>query len=208
MVYSAACFGGGRGASGDLTIRVELAGGLKELKSRQRSIAEALKDNALAQVESITIDSGHVTLKDWIWLRSKREKLSALRRFEIRESVLSVVDLPPLSALEAKKRGWAYGKRAKVDSAKTFFPKSLEALRLAKVQNVGALAFFRNRNLKSVILPDVQQIGDFAFAHCDKVCNALRKPKPFDENAPYDAYDETDDTEDNARNIRLPKQNG
>lgn len=46
---------------------------------------------------------------------------------------------------------------------------------------------------------------DFVFAHKDKVCNSLRKQKPHDPTAPYDAYDESDDTEVKARSIRLPK---
>jgi len=48
---------------------------------------------------------------------------------------------------------------------------------------------------------------DFAFAHKDKVCNALKKQKPHDPNAPYDAYDETDDTEKKAKSLKLQKQN-
>lgn len=46
---------------------------------------------------------------------------------------------------------------------------------------------------------------DFAFAHIDKVCNALCKQHPHDPAAPYDGYDEADDTEEKARTQRLPK---
>lgn len=46
---------------------------------------------------------------------------------------------------------------------------------------------------------------DFAFAHIDQVCHALRKQKPHDPNAPYDGYDERDDTKENAQSHRLPK---
>ena len=47
---------------------------------------------------------------------------------------------------------------------------------------------------------------DFAFAHTDEICNALRrKPKVHDCKAPYDGYDERDDTEENARKILLDK---
>ena len=48
---------------------------------------------------------------------------------------------------------------------------------------------------------------DFAFAHKDKVCNGMRKQKPHDPNAPYDAYEESDDTEEKARSVRLEKAN-
>ena len=47
---------------------------------------------------------------------------------------------------------------------------------------------------------------DFAFAHRDRVCNALRKQKPHDPKAPWDGYVETDDTEEQARTVRLEKQ--
>ena len=47
---------------------------------------------------------------------------------------------------------------------------------------------------------------DFAFAHTDEICNALRrKPKVHDPKAPYDGFDERDDTEENARNGFLDK---
>ncbi len=47
---------------------------------------------------------------------------------------------------------------------------------------------------------------DFAFAHTDEICNALRrKPKVRDPKAPYDGFDERDDTEENARNGFLDK---
>lgn len=48
---------------------------------------------------------------------------------------------------------------------------------------------------------------DFAFAHCDKVCNAWFRQKPHDPGAPWDGYDESDDTEEKARTVRLQKQN-
>ena len=47
---------------------------------------------------------------------------------------------------------------------------------------------------------------DFAFAHIDEICNALRrKPKVHDPKAPYDGFDESCDTEENARNVLLEK---
>ena len=46
---------------------------------------------------------------------------------------------------------------------------------------------------------------DFAFRHKDQICNSLKKQKPHDPMAPYDAYDEREDTEDKARGDWLPK---
>lgn len=46
---------------------------------------------------------------------------------------------------------------------------------------------------------------DFAFAHIDKVCNALKKQKPVDPSAPYDGYDESDDTKEKAQAELLGK---
>lgn len=65
----------------------------------------------------------------------------------------------------------------------------------------------RNLNLKII----TGHIGwtddmDFAFAHTDEICNALRrKPKVRDPKAPYDGFDERDDTEENARKGFLDK---
>lgn len=46
---------------------------------------------------------------------------------------------------------------------------------------------------------------EFAFAHIDKVCHAMRRQKPHDPNAPYDGYDETSDTKEKAQSGFLPK---
>lgn len=48
---------------------------------------------------------------------------------------------------------------------------------------------------------------DFSFANKDKVCNGMKKQKPHDPGAPYDAYEESDDTEEKARSVRLKKAN-
>ncbi|MBQ8971938.1 MAG: MBL fold metallo-hydrolase [Clostridia bacterium] len=47
---------------------------------------------------------------------------------------------------------------------------------------------------------------EFAFRHRDRACNAFRRQKPHDPDAPYDAYIENDDTEQNARGAFLPPQ--
>ena len=46
---------------------------------------------------------------------------------------------------------------------------------------------------------------EFAFRHKDQICNSLKKQKPHDPMAPYDAYDEREDTEEKARGEWLPK---
>ena len=46
---------------------------------------------------------------------------------------------------------------------------------------------------------------EFAFRHQDQICNSLKKQKPHDPMAPYDAYDEREDTEKKAREEWLPK---
>ena len=46
---------------------------------------------------------------------------------------------------------------------------------------------------------------EFAFRHKDQICNSLKKPKPHDPMAPYDAYDEREDTEEKAKGEWLPK---
>ena len=46
---------------------------------------------------------------------------------------------------------------------------------------------------------------EFAFRHKDQICNSLKKQKPHDPMAPYDAYDEREDIEEKARGEWLPK---
>ena len=46
---------------------------------------------------------------------------------------------------------------------------------------------------------------EFAFRHKDQICNSLKKQKPHDPMAPYDAYDEREDTEKKARGDWIPK---
>ena len=46
---------------------------------------------------------------------------------------------------------------------------------------------------------------EFAFRHKDQICNSLKKQKPHDPMAPYDAYDEREDTEEKAKGEWLPK---
>ena len=46
---------------------------------------------------------------------------------------------------------------------------------------------------------------DFAFRHKDQICNSLKKQKPHDPMAPYDAYDEREDIEEKARGEWLRK---
>lgn len=46
---------------------------------------------------------------------------------------------------------------------------------------------------------------DMAFAHRDRVCNSLVRPKLRDPEAPYDGYDETSDTRENAGALILKK---
>lgn len=45
----------------------------------------------------------------------------------------------------------------------------------------------------------------FAFRHKDQICNSLKKQKPHDPMAPYDAYDEREDIEEKARGEWLRK---
>ena len=67
----------------------------------------------------------------------------------------------------------------------------------------------RSRNLKPKIITGHTgwtDDPDFAFAHIDKVCNAFKKQKPHDPDAPYDGYDESGDTEEKAGTVLLQKQ--
>lgn len=77
------------------------------------------------------------------------------------------------------------------------------------IKSLAALKeLLRKRNLHPMIITG--HTGwtddmDFVFAHTDLVCNASKKQKPHDPNAPYDGYDESDDTREKARTVRLEK---
>jgi len=67
---------------------------------------------------------------------------------------------------------------------------------LEKLENL-----LKERNINPIIITGHTGWTDnmeFAFKHKDKVCNAFKKQKPHDAEAPYDGYDESDDTKEKA----------
>lgn len=76
-------------------------------------------------------------------------------------------------------------------------------------QSLAALrATLEKRGLRPLIITGHTGWTDdfpFAFAHIDRVCNALRRQKPHDPTAPYDGYDEAEDTRERAQSTPLPR---
>lgn len=161
--------------SGDISVRIAMRGGETQTREHQGSLSDALEGLNLMEVDALSIFGGRVVKKDWVWLCHKREQLRGLRKFEITKDVESAEDIPALIGIQAKDRGWGHRKRGRIDSTATFFGQQLEILQLAKVENIGELAFFKNRGLKLVSLPDVKQLGHFTFAHCENI-SLLRAP--------------------------------
>lgn len=94
------------------------------------------------------------------------------------------------------------------DGGKSFLNTLAEDNHLA-VKSLAALKnLLKKRGLRPTVITGHTGWSDdmdFVFAHTDLVCNASKKQKPHDPEAPYDAYDEQDDTEGKARSGWLKK---
>lgn len=94
------------------------------------------------------------------------------------------------------------------DGGRSFLNALAEDNRLS-VKSLAALkGLLQKRNLHPMVITGHTGWSDdmdFVFAHTDLVCNASKRQKPHDPNAPYDGYDELDDTREKARTVRLEK---
>lgn len=94
------------------------------------------------------------------------------------------------------------------DGGRSFLNALAEDNRLS-VKSLAALkGLLQKRNLHPMVITGHTGWSDdmdFVFAHTDLVCNASKRQKPHDPNAPYDGYDESDDTREKARTVRLEK---
>ena len=94
------------------------------------------------------------------------------------------------------------------DGGYSFLNSLAEDNELAKSSLVKLEKLLKDRGISPKIISGHTGWTDdlaFAFRHKDQICNSLKKQKPHDPMAPYDAYDEREDTEDNARGDWLPK---
>lgn len=96
------------------------------------------------------------------------------------------------------------------DGGRSFLNALAEDNRLS-VKSLAALkGLLQKRNLHPMVITGHTGWSDdmdFVFARTDLVCNASKRQKPHDPNAPYDGYDESDDTREKARKIRLASVN-
>lgn len=94
------------------------------------------------------------------------------------------------------------------DGGRSFLNALAEDNRLSLKSLASLEELLQKRNLHPMVITGHTGWSDdmdFVFAHTDLVCNASRKQKPHDPNAPYDGYDESDDTREKARTVRLEK---
>ena len=94
------------------------------------------------------------------------------------------------------------------DGGYSFLNSLAEDNELAKKSLVKLEKLIKERGISpKIISGHTGWTGDleFAFRHKDQICNSLKKQKPHDPMAPYDAYDEREDTEEKARGEWLPK---
>ncbi|WP_255263830.1 MBL fold metallo-hydrolase [Peptoniphilus sp. oral taxon 386] len=97
-----------------------------------------------------------------------------------------------------------------VDGGYSFINSLAESNSLAKESLKNLEEQLRNRKLNPIVITGHTGWADsidFTFAHRDEVCNSMKKQKPYDPRAPYDAYDESDDTEERCRANKLKKAN-
>ena len=94
------------------------------------------------------------------------------------------------------------------DGGYSFLNSLAEDNELAKSSLVNLEKILKERGISPKIISGHTGWTDdleFAFRHKDQICNSLKKQKPHDPMAPYDAYDEREDTEEKARGEWLPK---
>ena len=94
------------------------------------------------------------------------------------------------------------------DGGYSFLNSLAEDNELAKSSLVKLEKLLKDRGISPKIISGHTGWTDdlaFAFRHKDQICNSLKKQKPHDPMAPYDAYDEREDTEKKAREEWLPK---
>lgn len=94
------------------------------------------------------------------------------------------------------------------DGGYSFLNSLAEDNELAKKSLVKLAKLIKERGISPKIISGHTGWTDdfeFAFRHKDQICNSLKKQKPHDPMAPYDAYDEREDTEKKAREEWLPK---
>ena len=94
------------------------------------------------------------------------------------------------------------------DGGYSFLNSLAEDNELAKSSLVNLEKILKERGITPKIISGHTGWTDdlaFAFRHKDQICNSLKKQKPHDPMAPYDAYDEREDTEEKARGEWLPK---
>ena len=94
------------------------------------------------------------------------------------------------------------------DGGYSFLNSLAEDNELAKSSLVKLEKLLKDRGISPKIISGHTGWTDdlaFAFRHKDQICNSLKKQKPHDPMAPYDAYDEREDTEKKAREEWLLK---
>lgn len=94
------------------------------------------------------------------------------------------------------------------DGGRSFLNALAEDNRLSIKSLAMLKELLRKRNLHPMVITGHTGWSDdmdFVFAHTDLVCNASKRQKLHDPNAPYDGYDESDDTRERAGIVRLEK---
>ncbi|MGI5913254.1 MAG: leucine-rich repeat protein [Bacteroidales bacterium] len=118
------------------------------------SLESALDGVTLGEITSLTITGGPFLVRDWNWLKANRDTLIALTHFTITDSASLVADIPSVLWLDA------------------YFGGQIKEVSVAKVTNIGRLAFSGRTALSSVSFPQTTNIDYGAFDSCTALTTA------------------------------------
>ena len=135
----------------NLTVKFTFTDNTEQTFSGQSTLADAFAElptvsKAVADVKELEVSAGTFNIDDWTAIKDRKAELSGLVKFTIAEGITDVANMPSPSGT-ASANG-VFGNLA-----------ALKEVYIAKVRNIGNLAFSDCSNLKNIQTPAVQTIG-------------------------------------------------